>query len=138
MAGQAQADPPAATLSLVDGVIIPRFKAVEAATRTQEAAWTAFCADRRRAAVAPLKDAYAQVGDAWARIEFARIGPADANGRALRFDYWLDRQNATGKAMSEMLASDDPGRRTQESIAAGSVAGQGLPLLERLLYEPGA
>ena len=134
-ASPARADPAATTLALVDGVVIPRFQAVADAAHGQEMAWTDFCRDRRRARTAALLDAYGKVGDAWARIEFAKIGPADAKGRALRFDFWLDRPNATGKALDAMLTSDDPQSRQPATIAAGSVAGQGLPVIERLLYD---
>jgi hypothetical protein len=74
------------------------------------------------------------LADAWADVEFMRIGPAAIALRVERFNWWLDRTDATGKALNQMLAATDPQMLTAQKLAAGSVAGQGLPVLERLLY----
>lgn len=116
-----------------DDFAIPRFQAVAAAAHAQENAWVAFCANRKRANPQDLKRAYDDLSDAWADVEFVRTGPAAIALRVDRFNWWLDRTDATGKALTAMLAAkaDD---LTVEKLAAGSVAGQGLPVLERLLY----
>jgi predicted lipoprotein len=109
---------------------------VAKAAHAQSDAWSAFCADRKHGNADTLKQAYNDLGDAWARIEFLRTGPAAVALRVERFNWWLDRTNATGKALDQMLASKDT--LTPDSLASGSVAGQGLPIVERLLYAPGA
>lgn len=126
------APPPGAVERLTTATVIPRFQAVEDAAVAQRAAWTSFCAKRAGADPAPLLKAYDALADAWARIEFIRMGPAEAELREERFNYWLDRENATGRALTAMLGSTDP--LTSERLKAGSVAGQGMPALERLLY----
>ncbi len=112
---------------------IPRFQAVSAAAQAQEKAWTAFCANRRRGKIDTLKQAYDDLSDAWSDVEFVRIGPAAQALRVDRFNWWLDRTNATGKALTAMMAAK-PEDLTVEKLAAGSVAGQGLPIIERSLY----
>ncbi len=132
------ADPAHVALSFADDFTIPRFQAVAAAAHAQEGAWSKFCTDRTHGDPDTLKKAFNDLADAWANIEFVRIGPAAVALRVERFNWWLDRTNATGKALSAMLATTDPQNLTPDKLAAGSVAGQGLPILERLLYAPGA
>lgn len=126
-------DPAATALHFADAFAIPRFQAVAKAAQVQSGAWKKFCANRDKADPAELKRAFESVADAWAGIEFARIGPAAIALRAERFNWWLDRTDATGKALNAMLASDAR-ELAPEKLATGSVAGQGLPIVERLLY----
>ena len=114
--------------------IVPRFQSVATAAHAQQAAWSVFCADRKRGNIESLKRAFNDLADAWADVEFMRIGPAAIALRVERFNWWLDRTDATGKALNQMLAATDPQMLTPQKLASGSVAGQGLPVLERLLY----
>ncbi|MBV9991068.1 MAG: imelysin family protein [Alphaproteobacteria bacterium] len=122
------------SLAFADNFAVPRFKAVQAAAHAQESAWITFCADRARGNVESLKKAYNDLGDAWSDVEIVRIGPAAAEMRVERFNWWLDRTDATGKALTGMLAVADANDLMPEKLASGSVAGQGLPVIERLLY----
>jgi predicted lipoprotein len=132
----APVDPVATAQSFARDFAVPRFQAVAAAAHAQAGAWSAFCADRKHGDVEALKTQFNALADAWAKVEFVRIGPAAIALRVERFNWWLDRTDATGKALSAMLA--DPALSTPEKLAAGSVAGQGLPVIERLLYDKGA
>ena len=114
--------------------IVPRFQSVAKAAHAQQASWSAFCADRKHENVETLKKAFDDLADAWSDVEFMRIGPAAIALRVERFNWWLDRTDATGKALTQMLVATDPQMLTPEKLAAGSVAGQGLPVVERLLY----
>lgn len=114
--------------------IVPRFQSVAAVAHAQQAAWMAFCTDRKGGNIDALKRAFSGVADAWSDVEFMRIGPAAIALRVERFNWWLDRTDATGKALNQLLAATDPQMLTPQKLAAGSVAGQGLPVLERLLY----
>jgi predicted lipoprotein len=127
----AAADPAAQALRFADKFAVPRFQAVAAAAHAQQSAWTDYCAGKGKPAA--LKSAFNDTADAWADVEFVHIGPAAIALRGERINYWLDRTDATGKALTAMLA--DPASLAPEKLAAGSVAGQGLPLLERLLAE---
>src|SRR5580765_3150830 len=133
----AQADPATVARNFAGTFAIPRFQAVAAAAHAQQDAWTKFCGDRKRGDTKSLTGAFNDLADAWAKVEFVRIGPAAVALRVERFNWWLDRTDATGKALDAMLAGD-AGSLTPEKLAAGSVAGQGLPVIERLLYNKGA
>jgi len=112
---------------------VPRFEAVAAAAHAQAAAWTSFCAAGRYKDAAVLRTAFNGLADSWARVEFVRIGPAATGLRVERFNWWLDRTGATAKALDAMLAAS--ATPTPQGLASGSVAGQGLPVIERLLYD---
>ena len=133
----AQADPATIARNFASTFTIPRFQTVAAAAHAQQDAWTRFCGDRKHGDTKSLTGSFNDLADAWAKVEFVRIGPAAVALRVERFNWWLDRTNATGKALDTMLASD-PKDLSPEKLATGSVAGQGLPIIERLLYEQGA
>ena len=84
------------------------------------------------AARAALHDAM----DAWMGVQHVRLGPSQAEARAFRVQFWPDTRNRVGRQLGSVLAEeradlvDDP-----EAMANASVALQGLPALERLLYE---
>ncbi|MEI9933001.1 MAG: di-heme oxidoredictase family protein [Rhizomicrobium sp.] len=100
----------------------------------QQQAWTDFlCETQKGAALQSLTAAFSDLSDAWADVEFMRIGPGATSLRIDRFNWWLDRTDSTGKALTAMLAAK-PEDLTVEKLASGSVAGQGLPIIERLLF----
>jgi uncharacterized protein len=111
---------------------VPRFEAVAKAAHAQADAWASFCAAGKFKDTAALKSAFNDLADAWARVEFVRIGPAATALRVERFNWWLDRTGATTKALNAMLAAPP----APDKLASGSVAGQGLPVIERLIYGP--
>lgn len=134
----AQADPASMARNFAETFAIPRFQAVAVAAHAQQDAWMKFCGDRRHGDTKSLTGAFNDIGDAWAKVEFVRIGPAAVGLRVERFNWWLDRINATGKALDTLMATKDAGDLTPEKLAMGSVAGQGLPIIERLLFDKGA
>ena len=127
----AAADPGVPLRTVIDDFIIPRFRTVAQTTAVQERAWQSFCADRAHGDVGQLRLAYGEVADAWANIEFVRIGPAGAEMRAERFNWWLDRADTVGHALNAMLVFRDAPAAAKISEES---AAQGLPILERLLY----
>lgn len=108
-------------------VIAPKFAALDKAFAAQAAAWSAGCGSAQS-----LRDAFQQASDAWAQAEFFRAGPLSQQTRAERIDYWPDPRGAAEKGLRVLLAAPDAA--TPEKIASESVAVQGLPALERLLY----
>jgi len=126
--------PATESLAFADQFAVPRFKAVAAAAHAQESAWITYCADRTHGNVESLRHAYNDLADAWSDVEVVHVGPAAAEMRLERFNWWLDRTDATGKALTGLLAVTDANDLMPEKLAAGSVAGQGLPVIERLLY----
>lgn len=126
--GQAQA-----ALGVVDRWYLPRVDALASAFAAQQVAWQAGCADA--VDLARLRDAFQTACDAWITIEHAGFGPLGAHERADRIAFFPDRRNAIGKAVADLLGRAQKGPVAARDVAGITVAGQGLPALERLLYD---
>jgi predicted lipoprotein len=128
----------AAIRRLVSELIIPHYEALVTAAQKQTALWEAFIASPDVQAMARLKDAYLAIADAWSAIEFLHFGPASVDFRFERLSYWPERKNATGKALTLLLAGKGDEGLAEAQFAKTSAAGQGLPALERLLFDENA
>lgn len=145
-AGVLTASPPAEAapakpfdaLVLIETWLLPRYDTLVASTSAQLDAWTSFCATPEASALPALKTAFGAAADSWTSVEFITFGPVSQSLRADRFNFFPDRRNAVTRAMAEALADPDTGRFTPDRFSQSSAAGQGLPALERLLYEDGA
>ena len=111
-------------------VIAPRVAALKDAFGTQAAEWDKGCQDPEL-----LRASYQKAADAWAQVEFFRAGPLSKQTRAERIDYWPDPRNATAKGLKALL--EVPEAPSVKIISEASVAAQGLPAIERLLYAEG-
>jgi uncharacterized protein len=125
----------ALALRVIDTFVIPVYRQLAAATKTNEAGWTLFVQTRQQGNFTMLRAGYTQVADAWARTQIIKTGPISLFLRYERFAYWPEARNATQRALDALLASRDPKLLTPESLATNSVAGQGLTALERLLFD---
>jgi predicted lipoprotein len=128
----------AAIRRLVSELIIPHYEALVTAAQKQTALWEAFIASPDVQAMARLKDAYLAIADAWSAIEFLHFGPASVDFRFERLSYWPERKNATGKALTLLMAGKGDEGLAPAQFAKTSAAGQGLPALERLLFDENA
>ena len=121
----------------VDGFVRPGYRQLAEAAELHAADWTALCATPGRDGIDRLDRSFRRLADAWARIEFLRYGPIADDFRAERVNFWPDKRNATTRGLARLLAPEAP-EPTVETVRAASAAVQGLPALERLLYDPGA
>ena len=112
----------------VDQVIAPAYdRLAQAASTLDETA-------RRDCSPAALREPFQQAWDAWARIDFLRLGPVEQDGRSLALAFWPDPKSSGIRTQQALVAGDpaviaDPARFAQVSVAA-----RGLTGLERLLY----
>ncbi len=125
-------------VALIEAWLLPRYDALVAATAAQKQAWASFCAKPDLAGASTLKAAFAKTADSWTAVEFVTMGPVSLSLRADRFNFFPDRRNAISRGMGEIIADADPARLEPVRFAQSSAAVQGLPALERLLYEDGA
>ncbi len=85
---------------------------------------------------ASLKIAFQDVMDAWMAVQHLRFGPSLVATRAYRIQFWPDSRNRVGRQLSAVLKKSRGDLVNDSSVMAkSSVALQGLPALERLLYE---
>jgi predicted lipoprotein len=137
-AAPAPADKREVVLPVIDSFVIPAYRALASASDAQERAWNTFAAARNAANFAALRNAYGSAADAWAVAQTVRTGPITLFLRTERFAYWPEARNATQRALGQLLSSRNPADLSPQALASGSVAGQGLTALERLLYDAGA
>jgi predicted lipoprotein len=114
--------------------ILPRYDALVTATVALNEAAHAYCAAPTSRPLKDLQDAFGKAMDAWQDIQHVRFGPVDWFFRSQRFAFWPDPRNTIGKQMAELLSKHQSGSVDPELLAKGSVATQGLPALERLIF----
>lgn len=130
-------DPGPIAVRVIETAVLPRYQAFAAATVAQVENWSAACVDGDPDAdVAALGDAFHKAADGWAGVEFVTTGPIAESLRADRI-FGPDRRNYVARALAELAARAREGEVTPEQMRRVSVAGQGLPALERILFEPG-
>lgn len=81
-----------------------------------------------------LGEAFAQAVEAWSGIEFLRFGPLVAANRYERIYFWPDPRGITLRQVQGLLAKPDS-VPDAKALATHSVAIQGLPALEYVLYK---
>lgn len=119
----------------VEGHVLPRYDALAAATEKLEQTSKAFCTMPAAArTVETLQQAYHHAADAWQDIQHIRFGPIDLFFRSQRFAFWPDPRNTIGKQMAELIARHANGSLNADTLGRGSVAVQGLPALERVIF----
>ncbi|MEZ5669861.1 MAG: imelysin family protein [Alphaproteobacteria bacterium] len=115
--------------ALVESQAIPRYAAfAESAAALAAAVPTACPGD-----VDALHAAFDTALDDWMLTQPIGLGPVQFQMRGPRVDYWPDRRNTGARQLDDMLRNRPPVPGPAE-LAAGSVALQGFPALERLLY----
>ncbi len=122
-------------LELAQKYIAPRFAAfAETAARLDTTA-EAFCGAPSADALAGLRDAFLATAEAWGTVEHLKTGPASIDHRAERINFWPERKNITGRQLAALLKRPGVASLDAKTLAQGSVAVQGLPALEMLLYD---
>lgn len=129
---------PVSAPEVVEQWLLPRYDALQAATTAQHEAWDAFCKAPSSEGIAGLKQRFADASDAWAAVEFVTSGPVILALRSDRFNLFPERRNAVARSLAELISDPNEDRLEPERFGRLSAAAQGLPALERLLYEDGA
>lgn len=123
-----------ASIRFIEGYLVPAYEALADQMRGQASAWKRACPAPTKAQVNQLQEHYKQTAGLWAQVEFIRFGPASFLLRHERVNHWPERRNAVGRAVSTLIAHPDAEALTPKKFIRASVAVQGLPALERLLF----
>ena len=142
LAASARADAPADEarfqafdLAMARDYLLPRYQALAAATAAQEKGWTAFCRQPTADGFAAMRTAFQDAMDAWMPLQHVRAGPASLKTRIERIYFWPERKNIVARQVGAMLQSADAAALAPERMATASVAVQGFPALQLLLYD---
>lgn len=118
----------------VEQHILPRYEQMQAAMAALGRATAAYCSAPDTGKIGNLRAAYHAGVDAWQSIQHVRFGPVDLFFRSQRIAFWPDPRNTIGRQMAEILSEQDGDAVAADSLGRGSVAVQGLPALERLVF----
>ena len=115
-------------------IVLPAFDKLVAVTGDYAKSAEAFAAKPDAAGLDAVKQGFNDVSDAWASAQQFRIGALAQGQRSERFAYWPERRNVVDKQYRALLAGKGLDGLKPDQIANASVAVQGLPTLERILY----
>jgi hypothetical protein len=124
--------------SVIYGHILPRMAAFAEAAKGLTPAAEKACTTRQASDVKALQGAFVTAMDGWEGMQHVRFGPIEFFSRGSRIFFWPDPRNSVGRQLADLLAKGTPETITEASVAKESVAVQGFPALERLLYDEGA
>jgi hypothetical protein len=135
---QAEADHTAIAQASLLEVIRPGYAALGDATGALSGKIGMLCKEPSEEALKEAKDAFAATVDAWSKVEIFRFGPIVQDHRFERFFYWPDPKSLGLKQIQDVLTRRDDAVTLPNELANKSVALQGLPALEYLLYGDGS
>lgn len=108
-------------------------KMVDAATAL-DGALGAWCAKPDAAGATRVSDAFTNLALAWPGVEILRFGPLVQANRFERLAFWPDTRGVMPKQVQQLIAAGDAALLAPGALAGRSVAVQGLPALEYVLY----
>jgi predicted lipoprotein len=134
----AEADHAAIARSSLTEIIRPGYAALGAAAGALEAKVEALCQQPSEGALQDARDAFVGTVAAWSKVEILRFGPVIEDHRYERLFFWPDPKGLGLRQLQDVLAKRDATVTEPDELAGKSVALQGLPALEVLLYGDGA
>ncbi|WAM52856.1 imelysin family protein [Vreelandella venusta] len=115
------------------GAIAQQYAELSHASGRLEASATRFCQAPDESLKQRLESDWLGAYQAWQAVRFVQFGPIEQNSRGWQLQFWPDRKNLVGSKVEGWLRADTT--PTAEDIASDSVAIQGFPAIEYLLYD---
>ena len=129
---QTEADHAAIARAALTEVIRPGYAAFGEATSALSGKVDTLCKQPSDVALKEARNAFATTVDAWSKVEIFRFGPINEDHRFDRLFYWPDPKGIGLKQVQDALAHQ--AATLPYELSKKSVALQGLPALEYLLY----
>jgi uncharacterized protein len=134
----AEADHAAIAKASLEQYIRPGYAQFAASTEALNRSVSALCQTPSAEALKNAQKAFTATVEAWSMVEPIRFGPIVQEHRYERIFYWPDPKGLGARQLNAALAKEDATATDAASLAGKSVALQGLPALEDLLYGEGA
>jgi len=131
---RAEADHAAIARASLTQVIRPGYAAFSAAAGALQGKVATLCQQPSAAALREAREAFAGAVAAWSKVEIIRFGPITREHRFERLFFWPDPKGLGLKQIQDALDKQEVTVTEPDEIAGKSVALQGLPALEYLLY----
>jgi uncharacterized protein len=138
MSAHAEADHAAIARDSLTNYIRPGYAALADKAAALAASTKSLCAGPSDATLKATRTSFAATVEAWSEIEPIHFGPVLQDHRYERLFYWPDPKGLGAKQIRETLAKHDETVKDETTLSTKSVALQGLPALEYLLYGDGA
>ena len=119
-------------------VIRPGYHDLAVATASLRSKVDALCAAPSEGGLDEAKEGFAATVAAWSKVEILRFGPVNRDHRYERLFFWPDPKGIGLRQVQRALIKKDETVTAEKTLAEKSVALQGLPALEYLLYGKGA
>tara|TARA_R110002020_G_C16285125_1_gene772048 strand:+ start:833 stop:1924 length:1092 start_codon:yes stop_codon:yes gene_type:complete len=123
---------------MVSEYVRPGYAAVHQAATKLEADLDGLCANPSEEALTGAREGFREVADAWARIEWLRLGAVMSDNRLERILFFPDRKGTGRKQVQAAIASKDESVTDAATLSGKSVAMQGLGALEYILFGSGS
>jgi len=130
----AEADHAAIARDALNNYIRPGYQALADHAAALADSTKTLCAAPSDAMLKAARESFAQMVETWSKIEPIRFGPVLQDHRYERLFYWPDPKGLGAKQIRDALAKRDETVKEETTLATKSVALQGLPALEYLLY----
>ncbi|KAF0224522.1 MAG: putative periplasmic [Rhodospirillaceae bacterium] len=118
-----------------DGPMLAGYRAFQARATTLEQDVQSLCAAPIPASVETARAGFHAAMDSWQKVQWIGYGPVEAFHRGQRVQFWPDKKNAGDRQMLALLKERNAEALEGNRIAFASVAIQGLPALEMLLFD---
>lgn len=125
----------ALNVAITDNEVIPAYAGFAEAGAALATEGEGFCEVVDAESLVALQAAYHEAMDAWQAVQHIRFGPVTYFNWNYRLQYWPDDKGTSGRQMNALLASADSETLNPDNFARQSVAVQGFPALERLLFD---
>lgn len=132
-----EADYAKVNTALMDGVVLPLYVGFSHAATGFSNEVKTFCSAPAPRDLKDVKAGYQHLADSWMALEPVRMGPVEHETRAFRIHFWPDRRGRGARQLAAMLRAKDPALLSPKAIAGSSVAVQGLPAVETILFDDG-
>jgi uncharacterized protein len=132
------ADYSVAVAATAKNAIIPAYQSFGDSAKHLQGGLDALCKSPDDAALQQARQEFGAVAASWAKIQYISFGPIFEHQRAFRIEYWPDKRNVVGRQLAEVLKKQDEAALDPQRFATTTVGVQGLPALERLLFEDDA
>ena len=123
--------------SLVRHHVLPRYRSFAGATTHLREAVGALCEAPAEDVLDRARSAYHEAMDDWMAMQHLHFGPLEQKLRAHRVYFWPQARGKVGDALADLLGSGDDDILSPGRFSGTSVAVQGLPAAEHLLFVRG-
>lgn len=122
----------------VTTVVLPAYAALTDRADRQLLAMTSLCKHPTLEALEATREAFGSLVSAFSAVEWIRFGPARTDNRFERLFFWPDRRGLGRRQVEAIIRKQDATAIEVDTLRDKSVAVQGLPALDHVLYGDGA